>query len=758
MFLFIFPISTTVSAILREKGFYNFGKVVPQDAEWVVPKDALNISKSGWKFFIIDTITPKSDPESENYKICQRVKEYFKTSMGEYLHSDEYDDPNKFDDYYSKILTSKTPNKIGGAIILRKIADFNDNTTEMDITIQHNGYEFCESLLLLRVSQALVRNFAINCSLERKTKRLTNDEGFSNLFGDPFITMMGCASLLPMVLFIQLILAEKEERVYLLMRLNGLRVSTYYFIQAFWFSILYLFPCSIIYTAFGFVKTFRILSPQGGILAILLLFNGIQLATLSILFSAIFKRVTSAVPMALSISSLLPMIQPVVSLIKLPEFTLFIPLFGYTQCFQTLVVTDRPFLALLTLPHIWKAILGIICNCVVFLTLAIYLGNVIDQNNSGLTRPWHFFISDLFSQESSKPSRKDKDLHGIEPELIDNDVKAEIERLQTNPEAFRNSALAFDHVSKLFKGGKLAVEEVTFALESDQIFGLLGPNGAGKSTLMQIAGGMYHPSSGKVFISGLNSIDNPDLYFKAVGYCPQHDIYWRDLTVSEHLKFFEMLRGSKGSNLEKRVKKGMAGVRLSNYAKALASSLSGGERRRLSLSMALSGDSKVVLLDEPTTGLDPKVRRMIWDIIGESRAGRLIILTTHSMEEAELLSQKLTIMAHGRLRCFGTPDHLKQKFGGQIFINISSVSGQLQRAIEGVKELLSNATSISVVHESSDGANARLLFNGTKLDLLLLMMPLLENKKRIGIESFGVNQSSLDDVFMNIVKEADADA
>lgn len=754
LFLFILPIITTVGAILREKGVYDFGKVNPQNAKWAKPVDQ---NKGGrWKFVIVDTVTPQEQKGSRNFKICEGVKKQIKGSMGEHLSLEEFDDPYKFDDHLLKGDDSRK--ELGGAIILRKITNIEADITEIDITIQHNGSEFCEGLLLRRVSQALVSKFAINCSMERERKRLANDEGFSTLSGDPFLTGMSCATLLPLVLFIQLILSEKEERVYLLMRLNGLRISSYYFTQAFWFTILYFFPFSIVFSAFSFVNTFRLFSAQGIILSILLLFNGIQLATLAVLFSAVFKRLTSALPLGLTLSSLMPIIQPLVSKLKLPEFTLFIPLFGYAQCFQTIVVTDRPFLSLIALPYIWKPILGIIINCIVFLLLAIYLGNVIDQNNSGITRPWHFLISDLFSSNTKKVVKKNKASQAADPELIDYDVKAEIERLDNNPEILKTAPLAFDHISKQFKGGKLAVEEVTFALESDQIFGLLGPNGAGKSTLMQIAGGMYHPSSGKVYISGLSSVDNPNLYYKSVGYCPQHDIYWRDLTVSEHLKFFEILRGSKGSNLEKKVKKGMAGVRLTNYAKALASSLSGGERRRLSLSMALSGDSKVVLLDEPTTGLDPKVRRMIWDIIGESRAGRLIILTTHSMEEAELLSQNLTIMAHGRLRCLGTPDHLKQKFGGQIFINISSISGQLHSAIEGVKTLLPNGTSISVVHESSDGANARLLFNGTKLDLLQLMMPLLENKQKIGIESFGVNQSSLDDVFMNIVKEADADA
>jgi ABC-type multidrug transport system ATPase subunit len=230
-----------------------------------------------------------------------------------------------------------------------------------------------------------------------------------------------------------------------------------------------------------------------------------------------------------------------------------------------------------------------------------------------------------------------------------------------------------------------------------------------------------------------------------------------NLSVTEHFEIFERLRGCENSQkIKSRADKIVSEMRLEGYEDTIVSNLSGGERRRVSLGIALT-DKKIVLLDEPTTGLDPKVRRMIWEIIEVFRTGRLLIITTHSMEEAELLSQQLTIMAHGRPRCFGTPEHLKQKFGGQIFLNISSQTNHLEFAINSLKSLLPAHTSISLVHQSSDGKNAKLLFSGSKVELLSLMLPLLRSKKEFKIESFGVNQSSLDDVFMNIVKEADAD-
>jgi len=135
--------------------------------------------------------------------------------------------------------------------------------------------------------------------------------------------------------------------------------------------------------------------------------------------------------------------------------------------------------------------------------------------------------------------------------------------------------------------------------------------------------------------------------------CPQHDILWDDLTIEEHLLFYARIKGIPPEKEQEAVQKAMDTVSLTKYKNSLSKNLSGGEKRRLSIAIALIGDGKVVFLDEPTTGLDPEVRRLIWDIINNAKSGRTIILTTHSMEEAEVLCQKIGIMARGTLRCLG---------------------------------------------------------------------------------------------------------
>ena len=151
--------------------------------------------------------------------------------------------------------------------------------------------------------------------------------------------------------------------------------------------------------------------------------------------------------------------------------------------------------------------------------------------------------------------------------------------------------------------------------------------------------------------------------YRNMGVCPQHDILWDELTVGEHLYFYARLKGISAADENSAVSDALKNVSLTPFKDRLSKGLSGGEKRRLSIAIALIGGGKVVFLDEPTTGLDPEVRRLIWNIINEAKKGRTVILTTHSMEEAEVLSNRIGIMAKGTLRCLGTQLHLKQKYG-----------------------------------------------------------------------------------------------
>jgi ABC-type multidrug transport system ATPase subunit len=152
--------------------------------------------------------------------------------------------------------------------------------------------------------------------------------------------------------------------------------------------------------------------------------------------------------------------------------------------------------------------------------------------------------------------------------------------------------------------------------------------GAGKTTLISILTGLYPPSSGDAYLAGYHLATEMDQVHRNIGVCPQHDILWDDLTVSEHLYFYARLKGTTPNEETQVVNEAISNVGLDNFRNRLSKVLSGGEKRRLSIAIALIGNPRVVFLDEPTTGLDPEVRRVIWTIINKARVGKTIILVS----------------------------------------------------------------------------------------------------------------------------------
>ncbi|KAL2915601.1 hypothetical protein HK105_204786 [Polyrhizophydium stewartii] len=242
--------------------------------------------------------------------------------------------------------------------------------------------------------------------------------------------------------------------------------------------------------------------------------------------------------------------------------------------------------------------------------------------------------------------------------------------------------------------------------------------------------------------------------YKRIGICPQFDILWDDLTVGEHLYFYVRLKGITASEEGEAVRIALANVSLTMFEHRLTKGLSGGEKRRLSIAIALLGSPKVVFFDEPTTGLDPEVRRLIWNIVNNSKQGKTIVLTTHSMEEAEALCQRIGIMAKGTLRCIADPFRLKQVYGTGFRIYFNSAEDDTPRASAFVESLLPAgwkkvddfATNVSYEFPAVEGVLAN-LFDAIEA-----------HKAQCGILDWGVGQTTLEDVFVNLISERDAGA
>ncbi len=242
--------------------------------------------------------------------------------------------------------------------------------------------------------------------------------------------------------------------------------------------------------------------------------------------------------------------------------------------------------------------------------------------------------------------------------------------------------------------------------------------------------------------------------YKCIGICPQFDIQWEELTVGEHLYFYARLKGISAQDEKKAVAKALKNVSLTDFEDRLTKGLSGGEKRRLSIAIALLGDPAVVFLDEPTTGLDPEVRRLIWNIVNEARLGRTIVLTTHSMEEAEALCQRIGIMAKGTLRCLANPTRLKEVYGSGFKLYVNSNEEDTPKAAKYIEDLLPAGWK----KIDSFATNTSYEFPPVKGILSTLFETVEKGREANGILDWGIGQTTLEEVFIRLISEADASA
>ncbi len=221
-----------------------------------------------------------------------------------------------------------------------------------------------------------------------------------------------------------------------------------------------------------------------------------------------------------------------------------------------------------------------------------------------------------------------------------------------------------------------AVKGISFAVAKGELFGLLGPNGAGKSTTLGCITTLVKPSGGRILVDGVDVVRQPHLAKRRIAVVPQNRNLDRDLSVREVLTYHGRYFGMPASEREGRADRLLKRMQLADKAEARPLDLSGGMQQRLMIARALMHDPVVLLLDEPTTGLDPQVRRMLWDTLRQLHEdGLTIILTTHYMEEADRLCQRLAIIDHGRILTIDTPPALKRQLPGGHILDVGVRGG-----------------------------------------------------------------------------------
>ncbi|XP_013793644.2 ATP-binding cassette sub-family A member 3-like [Limulus polyphemus] len=301
-------------------------------------------------------------------------------------------------------------------------------------------------------------------------------------------------------------------------------------------------------------------------------------------------------------------------------------------------------------------------------------------------------------------------------------------------------------LTKVF-GEKCAVNNISVNMFRSQITALLGHNGAGKSTTVSMLTGLFPPTSGTALVNGFDICKDIIGVHSGLGICPQHDVLFDDLTVTEHLEFFCKLKGYISDLVQPEVERMIIALGLEDKREALAKTLSGGMKRKLSVGIALVGGSEVVLLDEPTSGMDPSARRFIWDLLQAEKQNRTILLTTHFMEEADILGDRIAIMAEGEIQCCGSPLFLKKKYGaGYHLVIVKEPQCDVTATTSLICTYVPNAEMVSNV--------------GAELSFSLpdkgspyfenLFTELEDKKKELKISSYGASVTTMEEVFIKV--------
>ncbi|XP_040829453.1 phospholipid-transporting ATPase ABCA3 isoform X2 [Ochotona curzoniae] len=366
----------------------------------------------------------------------------------------------------------------------------------------------------------------------------------------------------------------------------------------------------------------------------------------------------------------------------------------------------------------------------------------------GMPQPWYFFVMPSYWCGSPRTARgKEED--------ADPQKAIPTEYCEAEPEALL-AGIKIKHLSKVFQVGhkdRAAVRDLSLNLYEGQITVLLGHNGAGKTTTLSMLTGLFPPTSGQAYIRGYEISQDMARIRKSLGLCPQHDILFDNLTVAEHLSFYAQLKGLSRHKCPEEVKQILHVLGLEDKRHTRCKLLSGGMKRKLSIGIALIAGSKVLMLDEPTSGMDAISRRAVWDLLQQQKSDRTILLTTHFMDEADLLGDRIAIMAKGELQCCGSPLFLKQKYGaGYHMTLVKEPHCNPASVVQLVCHHIPNATL-----ESNVGAELSFILPKESTHRFESLFGKLEKQqKELGIASFGASVTTMEEVFLRVGKLVDS--
>ncbi|XP_077823053.1 ATP-binding cassette sub-family A member 2 isoform X3 [Macaca mulatta] len=337
---------------------------------------------------------------------------------------------------------------------------------------------------------------------------------------------------------------------------------------------------------------------------------------------------------------------------------------------------------------------------------------------------------------------------------VEDDVDVASERQRVLRGDADNDMVKIENLTKVYKSRKigriLAVDRLCLGVRPGECFGLLGVNGAGKTSTFKMLTGDESTTGGEAFVNGHSVLKELLQVQQSLGYCPQCDALFDELTAREHLQLYTRLRGISWKDEARVVKWALEKLELTKYADKPAGTYSGGNKRKLSTAIALIGYPAFIFLDEPTTGMDPKARRFLWNLILDLiKTGRSVVLTSHSMEECEALCTRLAIMVNGRLRCLGSIQHLKNRFGDGYMITVRTKSSQ---SVKDVVRFFNRSFPEAMLKERHH-TKVQYQLKSEHISLAQVFSKMEQVSGVLGIEDYSVSQTTLDNVFVNFAKK-----
>ncbi|CAF0914028.1 unnamed protein product [Rotaria sp. Silwood1] len=488
----------------------------------------------------------------------------------------------------------------------------------------------------------------------------------------------------------------------------------------------------------------------------------IQVSAFSVLFGQFFKRsfVAKVIGFVVWIITFIDF-YPGVS-VGVRYFLCLFPNTGLMFCLQVVLQYERRSNGMTTFEQLYSnlytyplyigiCLLLMLIYSVIYFFLAIYVERV-NPGEFGVSQPWNYLFKKSYWKPHATPlvqpfddndrlTHKSDGIYGSNCWIELNSMRNTI-----------NPSVTVLHLTKKF-GKVQAVSDLSLKFYKGEVCSLLGHNGAGKTTTTFILVGMLEPTSGYVTIEGLNNRTHIQEVRKILGFCPQFDILYDDLSVQEHLELIGKVRHMEPKLMNESIETILQLIGLVNDRHTLSKKLSGGMKRRLSIGISLMGDPKVLILDEPTSGIDPYNRRLIWTIIRKMKeAGKCIILTTHFLQEADVLSDRIAIMSSGHLQANGTPSFLKNQidFEYRLFID-KNETYQNERITAFIQKYI---PTIVLERESISEMIFGIRRSESKY-IGQLIHVLDEQSKDIGIESYGLSMTTIEEVFLKLIHEAE---